>query len=65
MNKGRRCDARCHNAEGPRCQCWCNGFFHGKTGEVNRQVREEAARFLEGHGGKVGDVYIDQRRMEL
>jgi len=24
----RRCDSRCHNAKGTRCQCWCNGRYH-------------------------------------
>jgi len=26
----RRCDARCHNAEGRDCHCICGGRFHGK-----------------------------------
>ncbi|MBA7647487.1 hypothetical protein ES703_55259 [subsurface metagenome] len=29
MEKNRRCDARCHNAKGTRCRCWCNGRYHG------------------------------------
>lgn len=25
----RRCDAKCHNAKGPNCECICNGMNHG------------------------------------
>lgn len=26
----RRCDARCYNAKGPKCNCICEGMNHGK-----------------------------------
>ena len=26
----RRCDATCHNAKGPNCDCVCGGRYHGK-----------------------------------
>jgi len=29
MKRTRRCDARCHNAKGKRCTCWCGGLYHG------------------------------------
>lgn len=25
-----RCDAKCHNAINPHCDCMCGGRFHGK-----------------------------------
>ena len=25
----RRCDAKCHNAERPECDCICGGVLHG------------------------------------
>lgn len=32
------CDARCHNAKGLKCECWCGGVFHGKAGEPAREA---------------------------
>lgn len=32
-----RCDARCHEARGPRCTCICGGRFHGKGFAQARQ----------------------------
>ena len=26
----RRCDAKCHEAKSPACDCICEGRFHGK-----------------------------------
>ena len=26
----RRCDARCHHVKQPKCDCCCEGRFHGK-----------------------------------
>ncbi|MGD0263750.1 MAG: hypothetical protein ABSD47_02200 [Candidatus Methylomirabilota bacterium] len=39
----RRCDARCHSAEGPECDCICSGRFHGKanTPGALEQAKEE------------------------
>ena len=28
-----RCDARCHNAKHPECNCICGGMNHGKGSE--------------------------------
>jgi hypothetical protein len=25
-----RCDAKCHDATGPKCTCICGGVYHGK-----------------------------------
>ena len=37
-----RCDARCHNAREPECDCRCGGLFHGaaRTGSLDRRVLE-------------------------
>jgi len=38
-----RCDARCHNAKGPRCRCICGGRYHGaalRPGGVEQAVRD-------------------------
>lgn len=37
MSKSKSCDARCHNATGEICACWCGGAFHGKGGQKNRE----------------------------
>jgi hypothetical protein len=29
----RRCDAKCHDATEPECDCICGGRYHGKTSE--------------------------------
>lgn len=53
----RRCDARCHDAITPTCDCVCGGRFHGKkTGsdELKESVQEFGHEMLtrleaEGH----------------
>ena len=38
-----RCDAKCHNAKDPDCDCMCGGAFHGAAGRqggVEAAVRE-------------------------
>ena len=40
----RRCDERCHNATDPRCDCICNGRYHGvslRIGGLTRALQEE------------------------
>ena len=41
----RRCDARCYNAKGPKCDCICGGRNHGaglqQAGENTREMAEE------------------------
>lgn len=34
----RTCDARCHDAQGAKCACWCGGLFHGAAGKAARQA---------------------------
>jgi hypothetical protein len=67
VGKVRRCDKRCHNAKGPRCRCWCGGFFHGSAGAANRQALQAGmAHLLEEHGFKEGETaYIEQNRLPL
>jgi len=38
-----RCDAKCHNAKEPKCECMCGGRFHGKAnqaGGLEKAVKE-------------------------
>lgn len=42
MSDVRSCDARCHGAKGPVCDCWCRGRFHGAAGEQARRDFQEA-----------------------
>lgn len=69
MGKVRRCGARCHNARGSRCRCWCGGFFHGEngTGQANREALAQGmTELLEQHGFKQGETaYIEQGRLPL
>ncbi len=46
-----RCDARCHNAEEPECDCMCEGRFHGK-GLIELQNEQQAQEFLEELAGE-------------
>ena len=36
MSSVRHCDARCHDARGVTCACWCGGLFHGPNAEPAR-----------------------------
>ena len=67
MPRIRRCDNRCHKALGTRCKCWCGGYYHGSIGDgpANREKLEQVTAFLQEHGGKEGQVYIDQLRLPL
>jgi hypothetical protein len=72
MRSLRRCDNRCHQAKGIRCQCWCGGSLHGASGAVNREALQQAVseaekrRLLEKHGFKPGEtVYLEQRMLPL
>lgn len=42
MGESRSCDARCHNAKGPHCACWCGGLFHGAAGKAAREAFVDA-----------------------
>jgi hypothetical protein len=54
-----RCDAKCHNATGPKCHCMCGGRYHAtKTNgtfddvqrEHGREIIENAKRLAESQG---------------
>lgn len=46
-SKVRTCDARCHDARGPRCDCWCGGRYHGCGGlEAVRRFTEDCGPLL-------------------
>lgn len=45
----RRCDARCHNAKRPECECICGGRYHGcGRGGVQPQSIVDAELLLLG-----------------
>lgn len=50
-NSTRRCDGKCHNAKGDRCNCICGGRNHG-VGEVQaiRNAREDVEDVLNAEG---------------
>jgi hypothetical protein len=57
----RLCDARCHEARGPLCECVCGGRNHGaawQPGGVERVIREAA-------GELVGKLRGTARQMSL
>lgn len=72
MSRVRRCDSRCHRAQGNRCKCWCGGFYHGSAGVVNREALVQAAteadrlEILGRQGFKEGETaYIEQKELSL
>jgi hypothetical protein len=45
-----RCDAKCHNATEPHCDCMCGGRYHGaglQAGELERRVAEFGEEVVE------------------
>jgi hypothetical protein len=45
-----RCDAKCHNAQHPECDCMCGGRYHGAglvEGELERRVEKDWEGVLE------------------
>ena len=55
----KRCDARCHDAKKPKCNCICGGLYHGKKSgspELYQAIKESAealAKKLEAEGADV------------
>jgi hypothetical protein len=43
-----RCDAKCHNAVSPDCDCMCGGRYHGakRNGTFNDVRRQYGAEIL-------------------
>ena len=57
-----RCDARCHEATQPDCDCICGGAFHGVGSKVawedrktltDDEILEGLSELLDGRAGRV------------
>lgn len=44
-----RCDAKCHNAFGPDCNCMCGGRYHGggRDGTLQERIAQYGDEVLE------------------
>ena len=44
-----RCDGRCHNATGTKCNCMCGGRFHGaaRNGTLDSLIEEQGRVLFE------------------
>lgn len=42
----RICGLSCHHARRAKCNCWCDGLFHGKQGAAARKVFIKAFGFI-------------------
>jgi hypothetical protein len=71
-----RCDAKCHNASSPDCDCICGGRLHGTGGRAIEQntrdllgdeLTDELAGFAERNGLDVSDLRVElpDRQLEL
>ncbi len=65
-----RCDAKCHDAREPKCDCICGGVYHGKgsdTPELRQAIEEwfgEVTTALRASGFKLEiPVAIAQREL--
>ncbi|HEV8653151.1 MAG TPA: hypothetical protein VG276_28095 [Actinomycetes bacterium] len=59
----RRCDARCHQATEPDCDCVCGGRYHGKG---LAQAREQMSQDLQnGRFGEEIRVAVEALREQL
>ncbi len=64
----RRCDAKCHMATEPACDCICGGRYHGKgrtPGALEAAVLEtstELLRDMVGENRRPGEI-VDTRRL--
>jgi len=67
MGRIRVCGARCHNAKGTRCQCWCSGAFHGSAGATNRLALTQGAdQLLDQAGFQKGETaYVEQKTLPM
>lgn len=59
----RRCDAKCHEAEGRECHCVCGGRFHGANRgyDVREEFRRAACEALE-EGGPLSARLVEELR---
>lgn len=55
----RRCDAKCHNAIHPECDCVCGGYFHGAA--TNGTMADKVQDLAEALASKIrqGDTESD------
>lgn len=44
----RSCDASCHNATGPDCDCICRGRYHGKKDQAQQLLQEDLEKGVWG-----------------
>jgi len=51
--KVRVCGARCHNAKGTKCTCWCGGAYHGMFNSSNPNFDKELFEKNEGSNIKI------------
>lgn len=50
----RRCDAKCHNATEPDCDCVCGGRYHGAGAQAQQRMTDDV---LAGRmGAEVAEV---------
>lgn len=47
-----RCDSKCHNATGAKCDCVCGGKYHGK-----REGSREFKQAMEELGQEIDDDF--------
>jgi len=67
-----RCDAKCHNATAPECDCICGGRLHG-AGDQAIQLHtdwidpdgELRRRFAQLHGHDPADLRLEFAQLEL
>ncbi len=59
----RRCDARCHNATTPECDCVCGGRYHGRGAQAAQEQLERDVA-AGAFGAEVKTVY-DQAVLEV
>jgi len=50
----RRCDAKCHNATTPVCDCVCGGRYHGQGKQASSMLKQDIKDGV--WGGKVRDA---------
>lgn len=64
-----RCDAKCHNATAPECDCICGGRLHGVGAEraiaqntrdlLGDAIADELAAFAARNGVDVDELRVD------
>lgn len=57
-----RCDAKCHNATEPHCDCMCGGRYHGAelvAGELERRVTAFGEDVLEAAKARAAAEGLD------